>query len=245
MDPSRWLDTMSTGAPAAIWSAVVSTTATRVTVVMTRRATRPTRAATATGRSRCTKRSKKSRNSTRLSTTRTPATLTPILGTCVPVTWRSSENENVSVPTSTASVAFSSGSRYQIRMYRAEKVPVAIWIASTVTVTTKPARPTEAPTIVVSTVLAVEGAYCHALGTVSDVSACRVSTASSGPSIAPATGPYHKLPLRYSRTRNSTAQDIGGPFTHPVPPPASRTMQRKPRWQVEVSIAWGWRAAGR
>ena len=43
---------------------------------------------------------------------------------------------------------------------------MAIWIASTVTVTTKPVRPTVAPTIVVSTVLAVDGAYCHALGTV-------------------------------------------------------------------------------
>ena len=86
------------------------------------------------------------------------------------------------------SVAFSMRSRYQIRMTRAEKVPVAIWIASTVTVTTKPVRPTVAPTIVVSTVLAVDGAYCHALGTITDVSACWVSRATSGPRIAPISG---------------------------------------------------------
>jgi hypothetical protein len=65
---------------------------------------------------------------------------------------------------------------------------VAIWIARTVTVTTKPVRPTVAPTIVVSTVLAVAGAYCHAWGTVADVSAWRVSSATIGPRIAPASG---------------------------------------------------------
>ena len=37
-------------------------------------------------------------------------------------------------------------------------------------------------------VLAVDGVYCHAWGTVTDVSAWRVSTASSGPRIAPAKG---------------------------------------------------------
>ena len=42
------------------------------------------------------------------------------------------------VPVSRASTPFSTGSRYQSRMYRCENVPDAIWTTSTVTVTTKP-----------------------------------------------------------------------------------------------------------
>jgi hypothetical protein len=61
-------------------------------------------------------------------------------------------------------------------------------MASTVTVTTNPVSPTVAPTIVVSTVLAVDGAYCHPWGTVTDVSACLVSSARSTPKTAPASG---------------------------------------------------------
>ena len=40
-------------------------------------------------------------------------------------------------------------------MYRAEKVPIAIWTTSTLTVTTNPVSPTVAPTTVVNTVDAV------------------------------------------------------------------------------------------
>ena len=116
MDPSRRLGTISTGSPVVIWADAVSASAAWVTVVMTRRATWPMKPATATGLSRWMNRSKKSRNSTRLSPRRKPATLTPTLGTCFEPTWRSSENENVSVPASTVSVAFSMRSRYQIRM---------------------------------------------------------------------------------------------------------------------------------
>ena len=66
--------------------------------------------------------------------------------------------ENTSVPNSTASVALRTLSRYQSRMYRAENVPVAICTTSTLTVTTKPISPTEAPTTVVRAVSAVCGA---------------------------------------------------------------------------------------
>ena len=47
------------------------------------------------------------------------------------------------------------GSRYQIRIYRAEKVVVDICTTRIETVTTKPVRPTEAPTTVVKMVSAV------------------------------------------------------------------------------------------
>ncbi len=50
-------------------------------------------------------------------------------------------------------------SRYQSRMYRAEKVPVAIWTTSVVTVTTNPVSAAIAPTIAASTVLAVDAEY--------------------------------------------------------------------------------------
>ena len=63
--------------------------------------------------------------------------------------------ENASVPMRTASVALRTLSRYQRRMYLAEKVPVAICTTSTLTVTTNPVSPTVAATTVVSTVSAV------------------------------------------------------------------------------------------
>ena len=47
---------------------------------------------------------------------KTPAAVTPRFGTKSVETRRSSANENVSVPTMTASVAFNSPSRYQRRM---------------------------------------------------------------------------------------------------------------------------------
>ena len=65
------------------------------------------------------------------------------------------------MPTRTASVAFSTRSRYQRRKMRAENVPVAICTTRTVTVTTKPVSAAVAPTIEVSTALAVDGEYCH------------------------------------------------------------------------------------
>ena len=65
-------------------------------------------------------------------------------------------NENASVPTSKASTALSIRSRYQILMYLAENVPVAICTTSTVTVTTNPVSAAVAPTIVVNNVLAVD-----------------------------------------------------------------------------------------
>ena len=68
----------------------------------------------------------------------TPTPVTPRFGTNSSSIRRSTENENVRVPTRMASVAFSRRSRYQRRMMRAENVPIAICTTRTVTVTTKP-----------------------------------------------------------------------------------------------------------
>ena len=65
------------------------------------------------------------------------------------------------MPTSTASSHLSIGSRYRIRMYLAENVPVAICTPSTLTVSAKPVSATIAPTIVASTVVAVEAEYAQ------------------------------------------------------------------------------------
>ena len=69
-----------------------------------------------------------------------------------------SRNENDSAPTSNANSAFSTRSRYQSRMYRAEKVPVAICTTRTATVTTNPVSAAAPPTIEESTVVAVDAA---------------------------------------------------------------------------------------
>jgi hypothetical protein len=61
-------------------------------------------------------RLKKNRNRIRLATISTPAALIPAFGTKSGSIRRSIENENVRVPASSASVAFSTGSRYQSRM---------------------------------------------------------------------------------------------------------------------------------
>ena len=76
-------------------------------------------------------------------------------GTLPSSTRRSREKAKLTVPTVTASTPRRARSRNQSLMYRAEKVPVAIWTTSTLTVTTKPVRPTADATIVVSTVCAV------------------------------------------------------------------------------------------
>ena len=113
--------------------------------------------ATLTGRSRWRTRSRKTRNRTRPAASRKPAIDTPRLGTASSIR-RISVYENTSVPINTASVALRTLSRYQSRMYRAENVPVAICTTSTLTVTTNPINPTEAPATVVSAVKAVCGA---------------------------------------------------------------------------------------
>ena len=110
--------------------------------------------ATFTGRSRCTTRSRKTRKRTRPEARKKPTSETPRFG-AASSTCRRSVYENVSVSRSMASVALRTGSRYQIRMYLGENVPVTIWTTSTLTVTTNPSRPTVAPTTVVSTVSAV------------------------------------------------------------------------------------------
>ena len=71
---------------------------------------------------------------------------------------RSSPNENVSVPTNSARTHFCSTSRYQSRMSRGERLCEAICTISTPIVTTKPVSPTIAPTIELSTAVAVDGA---------------------------------------------------------------------------------------
>jgi hypothetical protein len=50
------------------------------------------------------------------------------------------------------------------RMKRGESVLVAIWTTRTLTVTTNPNRPTTAPTMTLSTLVAVEAEYRQASG---------------------------------------------------------------------------------
>ena len=92
-----------------------------------------------------------------LAATAIPAVVTPMSGTKSSSTRRSSENANVNVPANVASTTFCSRSRYQSRMYRGDSVPVACCTTSTPIVTTKPISATIAPTIAVSTPLAVDG----------------------------------------------------------------------------------------
>ena len=106
-------------------------------------------------------------------------------------------NENASVPTSRASTALSIRSRYQIRMYLAEKVPVAICTTSTVTVTTNPVSAALAPTIVVSNVLAVDDEYVSASGSDRLLSISSMPDPASTPVTPPANGSTHRLPRMY------------------------------------------------
>jgi hypothetical protein len=122
-------------------------------------------AATATGRSMCVKRLRYSSRSSMLTAAAAPETVTPMFGTESASTWRSSENEKVSVPTKVASTTFWSRSRYHRRMSRGDSVPVACCTTSTPMVTTKPSSATIAPTSTLSTPVAVEGEYCQAGGT--------------------------------------------------------------------------------
>ena len=85
--------------------------------------------------------------------------MTPRCGTEFSSTPASSVNENVNVPTRSASSTCSTRSRYQSRMYRAEKLLVAICTTSTLTVTTKPVSAAVAPTIDASRMLAVDAEY--------------------------------------------------------------------------------------
>ena len=70
-------------------------------------------------------------------------------------TRRSSASANVSVPTNVPSTAFCRLSRYHSRMNRGESVWVAICTTRTPKATTNPVSPTIAPTIALSTELAV------------------------------------------------------------------------------------------
>ena len=70
----------------------------------------------ATGRRWVMQSLKKNRNMIKPATMRTPEAVTPALGTKSGSIRRSMAKENVRVPASRASVAFSRGSRYQSRM---------------------------------------------------------------------------------------------------------------------------------
>ena len=69
----------------------------------------------------------------------------------------SSANEKAKVAVNAASTSFCRRSRYQSRMKRGERVPVAICTTRTPTVTTRPRSPIIAPDTVVSTLFAVDG----------------------------------------------------------------------------------------
>ena len=134
-----------------------------------------------------------------------PASVTPRFGTKLLSTRRRSVSENTVVATSTARSAFSIRSRYHRRMYRAEKVPVAIWTTSTLTVMTKPVSPTSAPTIVASTVLAVEGEYCQICGNVMPRSTQMSAKARAEPRRPPSSGPHPQAPARVLAQREGAA----------------------------------------
>ena len=79
-------------------------------------------------------------------------------------------NANANVQANVASTAFCSRWLYQSRMNRGDREDVACCTTRTPMVTTRPSRPTIAPTIVVSRVVAVFCVYCHCTGTVTDSS---------------------------------------------------------------------------
>lgn len=65
------------------------------------------------------------------------------------------EKANANVPVKVASTVFCSRSLYQRRIYRGDSAPVACWMTRTPIVTTKPRSATIAPTMALSTPLAV------------------------------------------------------------------------------------------
>ena len=159
IEPAEAVRTASVGSPSSRSAASSASVGEEVRCAVASAVRRPasaTSAATFTGRSRWIERSRKTRNSTIAAPRRNPAVVTPMSGT-ESLIRRSSAYENISVPRSVASVAFRTASRYQIRMYRAENVPVAIWTTSTLTVTTNPVSAAVAATTVVSTDSAVPG----------------------------------------------------------------------------------------
>jgi hypothetical protein len=139
------------------------------------------------------------------------------LGTEVSSTWRSSEKENVRVPAKVARTTFWSRSRYHRRMKRDDSVLVACWTTRTPMVTTKPSRPTMAPTRTLSTPVAVEGEYRQAAGSETLWSSQMVSCPSSGPSSAPRIGRAYRLPLNCWRTRKTIPHDIAAPSRASMP----------------------------
>ncbi len=95
-------------------------------------------------------------------------------------------------------------------MKRGESVWVAIWMISTPNATTKPVRPTIAPTIALRTVLAVDSVYRHCEGSVTSLSSASVISASNGPTIAHISGTNHRLPFSRCRRRKRAAHDRRG-----------------------------------
>jgi hypothetical protein len=131
--PGRSVRTTSERGARRSGSGSVSSSCPDGTDSTTRRPALATAAVTATGRSAWVKRLMYSSSNSRLAAAAKPTAVTPMLGTSFfASTWRSSQYEKVSVP-------------------------VACWTTSTPTVTTKPSRPTIAPTSTVSTPLAVDG----------------------------------------------------------------------------------------
>src|SRR3954447_17140190 len=76
--------------------------------------------------------------------------------------------------------------------------------------TTKPVRPTIAPTIALSTELAVDSEYVQLAGRSTAESIALVSTARNGPASAPNSGTIHRLPFSRCRRRKRAAHDPRG-----------------------------------
>ena len=88
---------------------------------------------------------------------------------------------------------------------------MAIWTTSTLTVTTKPVRPTADATIVVSTVCAVSAEYPQPVGDSSRVWKCTATAATATPRRAASSGSTQRLPRMLWRARKRRLH-ITGPI---------------------------------
>src|SRR4051794_41181848 len=95
-------------------------------------------------------------------------------------------------------------------MKRGDSVSVAICTIRTPNATTKPVRPTIAPTIALSTVLAVDSEYVQPAGRSTAESSAIVISARTGPARAQTSGTTQRLPFSRCRRRKRAAHDPRG-----------------------------------
>ena len=88
-------------------------------------------------------------------------------------------------------------------------MPIAVCIASTLTVITNPVNAATAPTIAASEALAVVSEYCQKEGRSRGPSEAAAKTASAKPATPPRSGITQRLPFSDWRRRNRRLQDIG------------------------------------